>query len=202
MIGLAGLISADIRQLLSASGKELIQQVGIDIVRGVVFDVLTGKNLRDSTEVLTRRRIAALNLATLHLFLKGSMDYKDFVNRLPYMATDMLLRRRLHKAERWFAQWVLGLTDKAVQNVIRDDPRFLEEYRDRYIQTCQEVLRQSETLYGTLTGELRLRSDLKAELDWVMMLYLLNTIGAQTLTIRGSEKSAYGKLFEKLILWS
>ena len=32
------------------------------------------------------------------------------------------------------------------------------------------------------------------------MTYLLNTIGAQTLAIRGAEKSAYGKLFEKLIL--
>ena len=32
------------------------------------------------------------------------------------------------------------------------------------------------------------------------MTYLLNTIGAQTLAIRGSEKSAYGKLFEKLVL--
>jgi hypothetical protein len=32
------------------------------------------------------------------------------------------------------------------------------------------------------------------------MTYLLNTIGAQTLTIRGSEKSTYGKLFEKFIL--
>lgn len=32
--------------------------------------------------------------------------------------------------------------------------------------------------------------------------YLLNAVGAQTLTIRGSEKSAYGKLFEKLVLGS
>ena len=30
----------------------------------------------------------------------------------------------------------------------------------------------------------------------------MNTVGAETLTIRGSEKSAYGKLFEKLILGS
>jgi hypothetical protein len=34
------------------------------------------------------------------------------------------------------------------------------------------------------------------------MTYLLNTVGAQTLAIRGSEKSAYGKLFEKLVLGS
>jgi hypothetical protein len=39
-------------------------------------------------------------------------------------------------------------------------------------------------------------------LNWLFVTYLLNTIGAQTLAIRGSEKSAYGKLFEKLILGS
>jgi hypothetical protein len=34
------------------------------------------------------------------------------------------------------------------------------------------------------------------------MIYLLAAVGSQTLTIRGSEKSAYGKLFERLILGS
>ncbi len=34
------------------------------------------------------------------------------------------------------------------------------------------------------------------------MVELLQTIGAQTLAIRGSEKSTYGKLFERLILGS
>lgn len=44
-------------ELLKASGEKLIDNVGIDVIRGVVYDVLTGRNLRDSTEVLTRRRV-------------------------------------------------------------------------------------------------------------------------------------------------
>ncbi len=40
----------------------------------------------------------------------------------------------------------------------------------------------------------------KAKLGWCLLAYLLNTIGAETLTIRGSAKSSYGKLFEKLVL--
>ena len=39
-------------------------------------------------------------------------------------------------------------------------------------------------------------------INWPTILQLFTAIGAQTLAIRGSEKSMYGKLFEKLILGS
>src|SRR3989344_9380367 len=39
-------------------------------------------------------------------------------------------------------------------------------------------------------------------LDWHDMLSLFCTIGSQTLAVRGSEKSTYGKLFERLVLGS
>jgi hypothetical protein len=51
-----------------------------------------------------------------------------------------------------------------------------------------------------LTGEIALSAREKATLNWGFVLQLLQTVGAQTLTIRGSEKSTYGKLFEHLIL--
>jgi hypothetical protein len=168
----------------------------------VVLDVLTGRNLRDSTEVLTRRRIAALNLATVNLFLNGTAHSQDFAERLPYLATDILTRPRLSKAEKWLGLWVLGLTDKGFQNVLRDDGEALEQYRDRYIETCREVIAQQAQTTGELTGSLQVSHEVKAEISWLWLTYLLNTIGAQTLAIRGSEKSAYGKLFEKLILGS
>ena len=77
---LSELLAPSASRLLSASGSELVQQIGLDVVRGVVLDILRGRNLRDSTEVLTRRRIAALNLATLTLFLKGSSLSDDLVS--------------------------------------------------------------------------------------------------------------------------
>lgn len=67
---LTELISPADLDLLSASGSQLVEQIGLDVVRGVVLDILTGKNLRDSTEALTRRRIATLNLATMSYLLK------------------------------------------------------------------------------------------------------------------------------------
>lgn len=76
---LTELISSADLDLLSASGSQLVEQIGLDVVRGVVLDILTGRNLRDSTEALTRRRIATLNLATMELFIRGSANSKDFV---------------------------------------------------------------------------------------------------------------------------
>lgn len=199
---LGELLSPSALALLSASGSALVEQIGLDVVRGVVLDILAGKNLRYSTEVLTRRRLAALNLATVNLFLKGSTLSEDFVEQLPHMAVEILARKRLAKSERWFAQWTLGLTDKAYQNVLRDNTEALVEYRDRYIAACKEVIATHTQEYGLLTGELEINPAVKAQINWLWLTYLLNTIGAQTLAIRGSEKSAYGKLFEKLILGS
>ncbi len=199
---LSELMSPAALKLLSASGSELVQQSGLDVVRGVVLEVLTGRNLRDSTEVLTRRRIAALNLATVNLFLRGAMRSSEFISQLPHLATNILTRPRLTKSEKWLAQWTLGLTDKGVQNILRDNPEALAEYRDRYIETCREVIANHKRAHGELSGKIQLGQNVQAEINWLWMTYLLNTIGAQTLAIRGSEKSAYGKLFEKLILGS
>ena len=46
------------------------------------------------------------------------------------------------------------------------------------------------------------RKGRRAELDWEGITRLTTAIGSQTLTIRGSDKSIYGKLFERLILGS
>ena len=143
-----------------------------------------------------------MNLATVSLFLKGASRSTDFVRDLPTIAANTLGRKGLTKSERWLAQWILGLTDKSVQNVLRDNPAALAEYRDRHVQTCAEIIDSHTREYGELTGTLTLSSGVKAQVDWLMMTYLLNTVGAQTLTLRGSDKSTYGKLFEKLILGS
>lgn len=198
----SALLDPSALKLLSASGSELVRQIGLDVVRGVVLDILLGRNLRDSTEVLTRRRIVALNIATVALFLKGSSLADEFVADLPTFSQEILSRKDIDKTERWLAQWMLGLTDKAFQNVLRDESKALQDYRERYVRTCQDVIATYTKERGELNGQIQLGSDLKAQINWLWMAYLLNAVGAQTLTIRGSEKSAYGKLFEKLVLGS
>jgi len=199
---LSQLLSPSGRKLLCAKGSDLVQEIGLEIVRDVVLDILAGHNLRDSTEPLTRRRIAALNLGMVSLFLKGSSLSGNFVTDLPEFAHKILLRKRVQKTERWLAQWMLGLTDKAFQNVLRDDPALLERYREEYIRTCEEVICAHVKEVGELRGELELSDNVKAQINWLWLTYLLNAIGSQTLAIRGSEKSTYGKLFEKLVLGS
>lgn len=199
---LIDLLSNESQKLLTTSGTEMIQKIGIETVRGVVLDVLSGRNLRDSTEMLTRRRLVSLNVATVDMILKGSAIQADFVEKLPEIADSILRQKRLSKADRWMAQWVLGLTDKASQNVLRDNANLLTEYRQRLVQVFEDVIAQSVTELGMLRGEIALNGAPAVELSWKLMLYLLGIVGAQTLTIRGSEKSVYGKLFERLVLGS
>jgi len=177
---LCDLMPSDALELLSASGAKLVHDIGLEVVRSVVYDILTGKNLRDSTELLTRRRIATLNLALVEMFVKGSAASSTFVEQLPELATRALQRKRIAKPERWLAQWMLGLTDKAFQNVLRDDPRALSDYRERYVMTCKEVIEKYASQAGSLSGSLELTSGHKAEINWLFLTYLLNAVGAET----------------------
>jgi len=204
---LGKLIPESMKLLLEANGLETVRQLGIESIRVVILDVLVGKNLRSVTEGLTRRRIAALNLATMSLFLKGDVELQGFIQQLPEMAAKAYSDKSYGNAEHSLAQWILGLTNKAYQNVLRSDKTLIPEYKDVYVEACREVIANHEKEYGPLTGTLSwvANSTEKQEaksthIDWQFMLALFNTVGAQTLTIRGSDKSTYGKLFERLVL--
>ncbi len=199
---LSELITPEGLALLRSSGKDMIRRVGFDVVRNVIFDVMIGRNLRDATEILTRRRLVGVNLATVSLFLKGAALYDHFIEQLPNIASNILSQGRLSKQERWLALWALGLNDKAYANVLRDDSTAIEKYRDSYLQICRDAVTDQISQVGELSGQVRLSAGADIELNWASITYLLTTVGAQTLAIRGSEKSAYGKLFEKLILGS
>ncbi len=197
------LISPQMSQLISSSeGKSFLKKIGLDAVRNVVLDVLLGVNLRHSTEMLTRRRIGLLNIELVRMFVEGSIRIDDFINNLPKMSSELLKKRRLKKTERAVALWVLGLTDKAFQNVLRDDAELIDWYCREYSRTCKLIAADASKNYGDLFGNINIGSETVARIDWLMLTYLLNTVGSQTLATRGSDKSAYGKLFEKIILGS
>lgn len=87
-------------ELLTTSGPKLIQSIGLNSVREIVADVLSGKNLRDSTELLTRGRLATLNASLLRLFLEGERRQSDFIQKIPEHAERILARGRLTRAEK------------------------------------------------------------------------------------------------------
>lgn len=199
---LVHLLPVEAAELLTANGVQLVQRLGTDVIRSVILDVLVGRNLRTSTEKLTRKRIAALNLSLVEFFLQQEARTPGFVRSLPVLATQVLQQPRLSKANRWLSLWVLGLTDKAFQNVLKDDIAELTSYRDSYLEVCRSVVETRQGKDRSLSGQLRVGKQAPIDIDNLFLTYLLNMIGASTLAIRGSEKSAYGKLFEKLVLGS
>src|SRR5579885_3034930 len=80
---LSDLLGPEALNLLTGRGVDLIEQVGMDVVRDIILDIFIGKNLRDSTEILTRSRIVALNIALTSFFLKGANRSPDFIEKLP-----------------------------------------------------------------------------------------------------------------------
>ncbi|HOT92370.1 MAG TPA: CfrBI family restriction endonuclease [Anaerolineae bacterium] len=180
--------------IVNADRATLAQTLGWTLIRQVVYDVLCGENIRNLTEKLTPRRLAMLNAA----FLVWLLDQKD-PDKLFEQAAKTLQGQNLAKAERWTAQWVLGLTDKARQNILRDKSVAVDEYVREYRNTIREVAQESLNTFGELQGNLQIGSHGQS-VEWQFFLELLSAIGAQTLTVRGSEKSLYGKFFEPLVL--
>jgi hypothetical protein len=199
--GFLNALPAEARPLLETStGPEIVEELGIDVVRGVVLDVLRGVNIRDSTETLTRKRLSLLNAATVAQYadIPGSdASIDEFLSSI----AEAIRNARLSKGEKWVLYWTFGLNEKAVQNVLRDDHLSLDGYIERYLSVLRESAQTARQDFGGLSGTLRI-GDREVPLNWFFVLYLSASLGAQTLAIRGAEKSLYGKLFEKLILGS
>lgn len=193
------------QKLLSAGGRELVERLGVEAVKQVVLAVMKGENLRNETELLTRRKIAISSGALVVFFLNGMKRDAQFLEKLPERALAALRSKSLNKEQRWIINWMLGLTDKAVQNVLRDDVQGSSQYHKNYDLALASVAKQLEAEYGPVTGQVGVtgkKSDASLNIDWMFLLHLLGAAGTQAMTIRGSDKSTYGKLFERLILGS
>lgn len=205
-ISLNDLFPESSRILLTGGGKEFIERIGIETAKRAVLSVLMGDNIRKQTEPLTRRRIAQISGAMVMLFARGFGAADDFADRLSRLAVQQIeASRKSDKASIWLAQWVIGLTGKSVQNVLRSDPEERDEYITEFEAAIQESAAQCRADMGDLKMTLGFVEDAKGrrvELDWKDITRLTTAIGSLTLTIRGSDKSTYGKLFERLVLGS
>ncbi len=194
------------RALLSGSGKEFVERIGIDIVRHSILSVMIGDNIRTQTEPLSRRKIAIVSGAIIKMFARGCVEFKDFPDLLSNIALQQItVPGRASKINMWIAQWLIGLTQKQFQNVLRSNSEAL----DRYVADFESAIEEAAAKCGEAFGELKMsldftntRQERPAELDWKAIARLTTAIGSQTLALRGSDKSMYGKLFERLILGS
>lgn len=182
------------------SGSDVIEKIGYEAIREVTASVLCGGNVRALTEGLTRRRTALANAALFVMFLRSADSNEDFLQQIPEIV-QRELRSGISPEKKLFLQWCIGLTGKSIQNVLRSDLGEFESYLGSFNDSLKQAIRQCDIDYGELQGVIKL-PDLDVPVDWPFILYLFAAIGSQTLTIRGSEKSMYGKLFEKLVLGS
>nr|WP_245523754.1 CfrBI family restriction endonuclease [Treponema brennaborense] len=89
-----------------------------------------------------------------------------------------------------------------MQNVLRSDDSEFQSYLTDLSASLEKSVAESSQVYGELTAKIIDKENQEYFLQWPELLQLFTAIGAQTLTIRGSEKSMYGKFFEKLVLGS
>lgn len=192
--------------LLTGSGKQFVERIGVEAIRHAILSVMMGENIRTQTEPLSRRRIAQISGALVVLFAQGCMQIDDFIDHLSAMAINQIAGAKKNDTiATWPAKWLIGLTGKSVQNVLRNDHKLIENY----IADFEAAVKESAAKCRAQLGDLRMslgfvedKSGKRAELDWEGITRLTTAIGSQTLTIRGSDKSLYGKLFERLILGS
>lgn len=192
--------------LLAGTGAQFLERLGIEVVREIVLGVMRGENLRTQTEPLTQQRIAQLSCALILLFARGWARIDNFTDEVSQMAVKQLRHvPRNNNASTWTAQWVLGLTSKSVQNVLRGQSSNLDTYTLAFEETMARAAEQSRINLGQLDVTMAWEENGKSQkinLTWRDIVRLTTAIGSQTLTIRGSDKSMFGKLFERLVLGS
>lgn len=196
---LSSLIPPDSLSLVNYSGKELIDRLGEDIISNVVLSVLCGDNIRNLTEGLTQRRILLMNASLFITYLKALNTFEDFTKNLSEIVNSEI-RSKISPEQKKYLQWFIGLTGKSVQNVIREKTQF-ETYLSNLDKNLSKIIPDIEKIYGRLDITAT-NNGFQYLLQWPDLLKCMMALGAQTLSIRGSEKSLYGKLFEKFILGS
>ena len=192
--------------LLSGTGKDLVERLGIDVVRRIVLAILQGENVRTQTEPLSRRRISQISGALVTMFFEGCLLQADFPQRLTDLALQQIdSKHKKTKGDAWLAKWIIGLTGKAEQNVLRGDAQARAAYLADFETALVEAAAQCQAAMGDVEMVLQKENATghqQVTLDWYGILRLTTVIGCQTLAIRGSDKAIFGKLFERLVLGS
>lgn len=189
------------KDLSAYKGSELIDKLGEDIIKDLVANILCGKNIRSLTETLTRKRLSLSNASLLITYLRSLSTIPRFNDNLFEVVGNELKKARVDRSEMSYLQWLIGLTGKSIQNVLRGSDGEFYGYLSEIEDALKESIVAAEEVFGKIEGVISY-DDVDSALDWSVLTQIFMAIGAQTLAIRGSEKSMYGKLFEKLILGS
>nr|GFD09535.1 hypothetical protein [Tanacetum cinerariifolium] len=162
------------RLLLTGGGRAFVEQLGVEAIKRATLAILSGDNIRTQTEPLTRRRIAMVSAAMVQLFAQGWQQFPDFKDELSQLAIAQLKAKRAGKTGKWIGQWLLGLTDKQYQNVLRGNSENLTQYVVAFEQTMREAASRCYLDFGAVPlGAFQLPGEQEISLDWLDILQML-----------------------------
>lgn len=186
------------KKLITATRENILKTLSTEALNDIVSSILCGGNIREVTENTTKNRLFSSYAALLELFTKiyksDNKEYFDDIRR-QWKA----FNNKSDKAKLLYL-WLMGLTKKGMDNIVRGDDN-IDSYVDALYETISINEKILENEFGALEGEIILDGN-KISIDWRFICNLFMAIGSQTLTVRGSDKSMNGKLFERLILGS
>jgi hypothetical protein len=177
--------------------RRLREALSPAVIRELVGQLIQGGNYREISERYTRERLLMSTSWLLHVAYTFKCCYGDSWR-------SALLRRLeeqpLRSQEQYLRLWLLGLTRKTAQNVgiSREEE---EEFLSRMVEHAGDVASAAGLQYGPLLVRVgQQRPESMVEFSHEETLWLMAMVGALTLTIRGSQKSFYGKRLEKAFL--
>ncbi|MDE5757804.1 MAG: CfrBI family restriction endonuclease [Allobaculum sp.] len=190
------------KNLVNYGKADVIDRLGKSVIQKTVIGILKGENIRTLTESLTKRRVSLSAAAMLKTYLTAFSNIPDFSKNYVDIIFNSLTKDKPTKSEKTFLTWMAGLTEKQIQNVLRGKNKDnLKSYLTETMQTLSSTEDEAKKEFGELLANIKL-GNTKCEIAWLEIIQLFLAIGSQTLAIRGSEKSTYGKMFEKLVLGS
>lgn len=196
---LSDCIPAQCLEFVRFSGIELIERIGHDEMRSIVAGILCGENVRAATEPLTRRRISILNSAIVLTLVRASQFLS--ADELLDAARTEYCELNTNDPRRTVLMWILGLTNKQIQNVLRSDDGAWSEFVSAAKHVAEDSAQYSLKEFGDVRWIIEI-DGLTTQWNWLWAHSLMIPLGSQALATRGAEKSMYGKFFEKLILGS
>ncbi|MEW6377372.1 MAG: CfrBI family restriction endonuclease [Thermodesulfobacteriota bacterium] len=170
-------------------------------LRDAILHLMTGGNYRTITERAVREKLHVYHSWLMQVVQKAR---KEFGQEWPAKLLGKLFEKKdTDESLRNLEVWLLGLTHKTAVNLglLRKDEDEIKSFLKEAIKMCNEVSSNVQWDTGTVTVDLRNNSTGETEsLDLLESLWLMQMVGASTLTVRGSNKAIYGKRFERAFL--
>jgi hypothetical protein len=170
-------------------------------MRQAALGLLTGANYRVLTERCVREKIHLyhswlLQLASGAKRRWGSRWRQELIQAVLESPGRGALLQYLHF-------WLVGLTKKTADNtdVIPSQPQQFQDFLQQMLALCDEVAQSAKWKGGNVTLGLRnCDTGETQDLTLAETLWLTQIVGANTLTVRGSNKAVFGKRVEQVFL--